>query len=609
MIVGLHHSRGSEYFHEVIKMARKSGLLLWGIFVFCNLALAQGRVAIVGGTVVNVRDGTLIPGAVVVIEGDRIASVSPGGQVPAGATIVDARGKYVLPSLIDAHVHYMDWVSELFLAHGVTTAIETGGSEWTLVQRDGIAKGKIPGPRLFSGGGSIRGPINPADPYFHLEDPYYFEGNKQPQVASVNSVQEARQAAEEQVAMGVDLIKLYDGLTPDMLKAIIEIAHKAKIPAIGHTRNAWEAVELGYDEIVHTTGIARALVKDQADLRKVDNAADLHAYMDPSESDKLIAAMVKKGVHLNPTLRTEWGWAWKDKFQHEDFDLLFNNLALRYIPLNVRLGIVNEYNQVSIYWARTYKRFADYSSAEKELKRKAVNNALQFVKKFVDAGGKLCSGTDTLSTYGLSLHQELQILVEEVGLSPKQAILSVTQCPAEFLGWENKLGSVEAGKLADLIIVGGNPLQDIRNLRKVEMVFKEGKRMDISYHPGFVNPIPQPSPFSTSHLFPVPYIRSISPRVATEGDMEVELTLQGTGLIQQSLVRFKGESVPTEFVNLYQLKAKVPGRLLERAGTFPVEVVNPVPNGIFAVGAEEFRGIGLIEGDKSNRLYLMVKFR
>ena len=590
-------------------MLRRSSLILMGIGILCELALAQGRVAIVGGTVVNVGAGTLTPGAVVVIEGDHIASVSSGGQAPAGATVIDARGKYVLPGLIDAHVHYMDWAPEVFLAHGVTTAIETGGSEWTLVQRDGIAKGKIPGPRLFSAGGSIRGPINPNDPYFHLEDPYYFQGNKQPQVASVNSVEEARKAAEAQVALKVDLIKLYDGLTPDMIKAIIEVGHRAKIRVIGHTRNAWEAVELGYDEIVHTTGIARALVKDQADFRKVDNAADLHAYMDAQEGDKLIAAMVKKGVYLNPTLRTEWGWAWKDKFQHEDFDLLFNNVALSYIPLNIRLGIVNEYNQVSIYWARTYKRFADYSSAEKELKRKAVNNALHFVKKFVDAGGKLCSGTDTLSLYGLSLHQELQILVEEVGLSPKQAILSVTKCPAEFLGMENKLGSIEAGKLADVIIVGGNPLQDIRNLRKVEMVFKEGKRMDISYHPGFVNPIPQPFPFSTSHLFPTPFIRSISPGAATEGDTEVELTVEGTGLIQESVVRFNGQTVPTEFVNLFKLKAKIPGRLLERAGTLPVEVVNPAPNGIFAVQAEELRGLGLIEGDKSNRLYLMVKFK
>ena len=189
-------------------MIRKGTLILVAFFAFCSLALAQDRLAIVGGTVVNVRDGTLIPGAVVVIEGDRIASVTPGGQPPAGATVVDARGKYVLPGLIDAHVHYMDWAPELFLAHGVTTAIETGGSDWTLVQRDGIAMGKIPGPRLFSGGGSIRGPINPNDPYFHLEDPYYFQGNKQPQVAAVNTVAEARKAADEQVALKVDLIKL-----------------------------------------------------------------------------------------------------------------------------------------------------------------------------------------------------------------------------------------------------------------------------------------------------------------------------------------------------------------------------------------------------------------
>jgi len=590
-------------------MLRRSFVIWAGVLAFSGLALAQSRLAIVGGTVVNVRDGSLIPGAVVVIDGTRIATVTPRGQAPADATVVDARGKYLVPGLIDAHVHYMDWAPEVFLAHGVTTAIETGGSEWTLVQRDGIAKGKIPGPRLFSGGGSIRGPINPSDPNFHLEDPYYFEGNKQPQVAAVNTVEEARRAAERQVALNVDLIKLYDGLTPDMIKAIIEVGRRARIPVIGHTRNAWEAVDLGYDEIIHTTGIARALVKDPADLRKVNNAADLHAFMDAQEGDKLIAAMVQKGIRLNPTLRTEWGWAWRDKFQREDLDLLFNTVALSYIPLNIRLGIVNEYNHVSVYWARTYKRFGEYSSAERELKRKAVNNTLHFVKKFVDAGGKLCSGTDTLSAYGLSLHQELQILVEDIGLTPKQALQSVTVCPAEFLGRADQLGSIEPGRIADVVVVGGNPLQDIRNLRQVEMVFKDGKRVNTSYTAGFVNPIPQPFPFTTSHLFPTPFVRNISPRVVTEGDAEAEITLQGTGLVEQSVVKFNGETVPTEFVNLFTLKAKIPGRLLQKAGTFPLQVVNPSPNGVFAVQAEEFRGLGIIEGDSSNRFNLMVKFR
>lgn len=575
---------------------------------------AQAGVTVIeGGTLIDGTGSPPVPDAAVVIEGNRIRAVGKRGSVsyPPGARIIDARGKYVLPGLIDAHVHYMEWAPELFLAHGVTTAIETGGSEWTLVQRDGIAKGKIPGPRLFSGAGSIRGPIHPDDPYFHLEDPYYYKENPGPQRKSANTVEEARQAAEEQVALGADLIKLYDGLTPDMIKAIIQVARRARIRAIGHTRNAWEAVELGYDEIIHTTGVARATVKDPAALRQVDNAADLHAYMDPREADRLIAAMVQKGIYLNPTLRTEWGWAWKEKFQHEDFDLLFNNLALRYIPLGIRLGILNEYNHVAIYWARTYRRFDEFTPAEQELKRKAVKNTLQFIKKFVDGGGKLCSGSDTLSAYGLSLHQELQLLVEEVGLTPMQALLTATQHPAEFIGAGDRLGTVESGKLADVIIVRDNPLQDIRNARKVEMVFKEGKVMDISYDPGFVNPLPDPSPvFSTSHIFPTPFIRSMSPRVVTEGDGEVQLSLQGTGLIPHSIVRVNGQSVPTEFVSLFQLEAKVPAHLLEKAGTFPVEVVNPWPVGTaFAMGAEEFRGLGLVQGDKSNKLYLMVKFR
>ena len=101
-------------------MLRKSNLLLFVISVFCKLALAQGPIAIVGGTAINVRDGSLMPGAVIVIEGDRIVSVTSRGRPPAGATVIDATGKYVLPGLIDLHVHYRDWAPELYLNHGVT---------------------------------------------------------------------------------------------------------------------------------------------------------------------------------------------------------------------------------------------------------------------------------------------------------------------------------------------------------------------------------------------------------------------------------------------------------------------------------------------------------
>ena len=597
-----------------------AGVLLLTLLMRPNTGFTQGPAqdlptVIEGATLIDGTGASPLADSVVVIAGDRIQAVGQRGSMayPQGAKIIDAEGEYVLPGLIDGHVHGMEWALELLLAHGVTTIIEPGGgSEWSLALRDGIAKGRIRGPRIFSGAGNIRGPVNPDDPYFFLDDPYYFKENPnstRPQ-SKAPSVEEAMQIVERGASLGLTWIKVYDGATP-MIKAIFEVADRHGMRKIGHTRNAREAVDFGYDMIVHTKGIARGTIKDPEVLRRVDNAADLNAYMDFQEADRLIADMVANGIFLNPTLRSEWGWAWKEKFQKEDFDLLFNNPGLTYIPLGTRLSIVNEYNQLSVYWARSYTPFAELSPSEQEMKRKALQNVLEFVKRFVDAGGKLVSGTDTLSTYGLSLHQELQILVEEVGLSPMQAILTATKYPVEFLRVEDRLGSIETGKLADLLIVEDNPLQDIRNLRKVKMVFKEGKIMDISYHPDYVIPFPATRPMlGSSHSFPFPLIKSLSPEVVTEGDGPLELTINGTGLIPQSIVHFKDVPVPTQFINLFQLQARIPADLLEKGGVFPVKVVNPSPAGssTHAVGAEEIRLLGLLRGEKSNEIGLIVKF-
>ena len=130
-------------------MLRRSIFLLWVLCVVCETVLAQGRVAIVGGTVINVRDGSLIPEAVVVIEGDRIVSVSPEGQAPADAMVVDAGGKYLLPGLIDAHVHYRDWAAELFLNYGVTTVLGEA-DDWSRGPSSGHCGWNNPRTQLFS---------------------------------------------------------------------------------------------------------------------------------------------------------------------------------------------------------------------------------------------------------------------------------------------------------------------------------------------------------------------------------------------------------------------------------------------------------------------------
>ena len=306
-----------------MKVTRKSSFLLLIICFVCEMALAQGRVAIVGGTVINVRDGSLIPGAVVVIEGDRIVSVSSGGQAPAGATVVDARGKYVLPGLIDAHIHYRDWAAELFLNHGVTTVLG-GDDDWSRAQAAGIEKRTIPGPRFFHDG-RIGGENQPRDillktlpvervyiEQISFPSPNRFRNEGRPSGGSdvVRNAAEARQAMKDYVSgeIPVHSIKLNHNLNAEAVRAIVEEADKINVPVKGHFANARLAADAGASGLEHTWAIGVSLVDLEAReeaLQKVSKGhmPPVEAFMDMEKLPELVQYLVARGVSVDPTLR------------------------------------------------------------------------------------------------------------------------------------------------------------------------------------------------------------------------------------------------------------------------------------------------------------------
>jgi hypothetical protein len=197
------------------------GVMLLG---WSSWATAADQVVVRGGTLIDVRNGQLMEGAVIVVEGDRIVSVTRAGSVPAGATVLDAQGKYILPGLIDLHVHYKDWAAELYLNHGVTTVVSLGDMyQWMRGQKDGIARGIIPGPRLFHSTENLDLP--PDDP-----GNYFVRGYTR----LVKTAEDARAAVREYTADKVDAVKVYDQLTVPQLQGIVAEAEKANIPVIGH---------------------------------------------------------------------------------------------------------------------------------------------------------------------------------------------------------------------------------------------------------------------------------------------------------------------------------------------------------------------------------------
>ncbi|MBI3939890.1 MAG: amidohydrolase family protein, partial [Acidobacteria bacterium] len=200
-------------------------------------------------------------------------------------------------------------------------------------------------------------------------------------------------------------------------------------------------------------------------------------------------------------------------------------------------------------------------------------------RRFVAAGGKIYAGTDSsaATTPGLSLHHEMELLVD-AGIPPMQAISAGTRYGAELLGLDAQIGTVEAGKLADLVVLGGDPLQDIRKTKSLEKVIKNGEILDIGYHSSHQIPFSRPGPES-KHLYnPAPKLLDIDPPVAAQGD-NVNLRLLGRGFVANSVVRFNGNPLDTRWVSSSELRAVLPVTYTSKAGTFLITVQTPKPGG------------------------------
>lgn len=585
-------------------MNRRTAYLLFAVCVFCSALVAQNRpdrLVIRGGTVIDVRTGRLTPNTVIVLEGDRIASISAdASSVPQNATVVDATGKFILPGLIDQHVHYADYAPELYLNHGVTTVMDLGNDhEWIQAQKEGIESGLIPGPRLFVSTVVLDGP--PANEKDYFVRPY---------VQIVKGTEDVIAAMKRYDVEKVDAVKVYDGLSVESLRAIVKEAARLRLPVIGHFKDVRTVADVGAQGVEHLWPVAHAVLDTaaQAEARKkVRRGVSLpeEAFMDFSKMPAIIDLMLKHHLYLNPTLRVN---GMGDRvlrehgFQYQDFDLLINDWRLRYVPLSFRLGDLKEYQEIGIW------HYADLTQAEQDLYHQSYTNSERITKMYADAGGKLVAGTDSahMMVAGLSLHQELELLVS-AGITPLQALQAATINSAELMRVQDRLGTLEVGKAADVLILDANPLQDIRNTRKIARVILRGRVLDGQYHPEFQNPIPHNNFEDTSHFFPSPRILNGSPEAVVENSAGVMVVLKGTGFIPYSLIRFNGRKLKTNFVDESTLSAEVPTELL-RPGTYAATVENPdfAWGTTYARGASDIVNLG-IRDRISNEFLVMVK--
>lgn len=418
-------------------------------------------------TVIDATGAPAKPDMTVVITGDRITKMGKTGkvQLPKDGQVIDASGKFLIPGLWDMHVHtvhamFRDTFFALFLANGITGVrdMHSPGAPFDQWRND-ITEGKVLGPRMVASQAIVDGP-----------KPIQYSS-----LAASNEA-EGRQAVISLKQRGADFIKVYDLLPRNAYFAIADEAKKQGLPFAGHVPNAVSAAEAsdaGQKSIEHLSGMLLGCSSNEAELMKDGRSVPevartfmtriLNTYSE-KKAAALFARLRKNKTWQCPTLTVLRARAFIDD---SDFT---NDLRLRYISPLLKATFWNK-NQSNAYGAkgRTAEDIANV--------RKLFQKELEFVGAMRRAGIELLAGTDAPNPYvfpGFSLHDELALLVN-AGLTPMEAIQAATRNPAKYLDKLDSLGTVEEGKIAELVILEANPLQDINNTRKINAVIIGGQ--------------------------------------------------------------------------------------------------------------------------------------
>jgi imidazolonepropionase-like amidohydrolase len=414
-------------------------------------------------TVIDTTGGPVQPHRTVIVRDGKIQEVGSsaggtGNKLPG--THVDGTGKFLIPGLWDMHVHIVfgDWFPRakqvtlpLFIANGIT-GVRDMGSELEVLQqwRQQISAGTLVGPRIVMAGPMLDGP----QPRF-------------PSSVAIKTPEDGRRAVDDLKRRGVDFIKLQSLIPRDAVFAIADEAKKQNITFVGHVPDAVRASEAsnaGQKSFEHLIGIfeGSSPLEDQF-IKGTKTEGQFLSTYDPKLATRLFALLARNQTWQCPTLVWERGGN-----LIEERDLAHDPRA-KYVPA---------------YWKDvTWKRFTDQVEHEFNIddlatRRRFVEKELEVVNAMHRAGIPFLAGTDTPpGVYifpGFSLHEELQRFVA-AGFTPLEALQTATLNPAKFLGKENDLGTIETGKLADMVLLDANPLDDIRNTQKIAGVIANGR--------------------------------------------------------------------------------------------------------------------------------------
>jgi imidazolonepropionase-like amidohydrolase len=454
---------------EPIMPRLRNALLL--ILPLASPRLLAQTLTITNATVVDVSNGALQRGATVVIQGNRIASVGPSSaRTQPRGQVVDAKGMYVIPGLWDMHTHaYFGWsgdfgdqyVLPLFIANGVTGIRDMGSDlDAVLRARKEVAAHRLTGPRMVVSGPMLDGPKVAFAASMAIATPA-----------------DGRKAVDMLKAKGVDFIKIQSGVPRDAYFAIAAEAKKLAIEFEGHVPDAIrasEAVAAGQRSFEHLIGIFEASTPNEDTYLKRKYGAgndstvnkSLASFLDRYDAAReksIIQLLAKNTVWQCPTLFWERGQWLVDVI---DFT---KDPDIAYTP---HTWIAKNYpsSQKAI--------LASMDTDPLAVRRRFVDHELDIVRTLHAAGVPFLAGTDTPAgvdvTPGISLHLELQRFVA-AGFTPLDALQTATINPARFFGKLSDYGSVATGRVADLVILRANPLENIANTRAIGGVVADGK--------------------------------------------------------------------------------------------------------------------------------------
>ena len=521
--------------------------------------MAEQTLVVRGGKLIDGTGRPPIDNCVIVIQEGRFQAVGRSGEVavPAGAEVIDVRGRTALPGFIDGHGHLEDFHGELYLHLGITTCATIElyqDGPWTLAQKQGTALGKIRGPRIWMSGRAIGGVSTGHDA---------FGSRTARDNIIVTTADEVRKAVQRKKELDCDILKVNEFLSMDLVKVACDEAHRLGMPVAAHSWDVAGSANAGVDSIEHIWSVGyssipyaparRKLAQDR--LGGVIDQELAGAYYQTENYDAVIGAMVERRVAWTPTI-AKWLRPLSPsapRFRERENQILSD--ANADLPAAVRAVTDNSYDKL-------LKR---YTPAQLDQARVGYDKAKDFIRRFVQAGGILKEGSDPpRGMAALLMHQALAMDVE-AGVSPMKAIQAATFNVARTFKKDKDFGSVEPGKVADLSIIEGDPLEDIWTTQNVKMVIMDGQVINSGFTK-YKNPIP--SFYSYQSL---PLDLEISPQFLIEGSGPTTLRVRGQGgMWPFHRVMLNGRPLPTSLVSKDELKATTPPEAIPAAGMYSV---------------------------------------